>query len=282
MLPDDSPPAAPNRDSAATGRARRALAALVVAVLAASCASSQKPARPPEKPTLTVINASDDSWEILAVGAVRGTAQPRSELVVRGLPTGDLVIVARNQRLRLRQETEVTLKPGDQGRWAIATPAAQLRVVNQRPSGAEIVIDGRPFGWARPLAETVFDGVPAGQRTLVARSADGPAALQTDLYLLPGEETAWTVTPAVGAAGGAPTPPRGMGLVWARNGGNVPIRVVVGGTLRAEMKPGERASIVLPPGTWELVVQLEGISAETHHMVTLLPNQVADWSWGGP
>lgn len=266
------------------GARRRALRALLtaLALVAPGCASAPRSAPPPEPPTLTVINASEDSWEILVVGAVRGTAKPRSELVVRGLPTGALVIVARNRRLRLHQETALTLKPGDRGRWVIGTPAAQLRVVNQRPTGAEIMVDGRPFGWALPLAETLFDGVPAGYRTLVAKSADGPALVQAVRFLTPGKETVWTVASAAGGAAGAPTAPRGMGLVWVGNGGDVPIRVRVDGTVRAEVKPGERGTIVLAPGTWELVVELEGIAAETHHKVTLLPNQVADWTWGGP
>ncbi len=129
----------------------------------------------------------------------------------------------------------------------------------------------------------MLEGVPAGQRTLVARAADGPRAVRAERYLNEDEETSWAPAVPVEAASGegVPRPPPGQGLIWMRNTSSFDVRVFIGGEEVSFVFAGATAEIVVPPGTHTLVVHIEGADAISEHEVELLPNQTAEWDYRG-
>lgn len=266
--------------------ARAAAWWVAMAAAAAACGSSggavPDPGEPPLPITLEVANRTGDTWFVRVGGEPRGSVAAGATLALRGLPAGELTLQATNDNLRLNLREVIDAPAGGVVSWTLEPLFARLRVFNQREAPVEVLVDGISVGWALPGEQTVLDAVPAGQRVIIARHADGRGAVQTARYLAVGSEVVWTVPQASlgGRALDAPEPPEGMALVWMTNRCGQTVRVFVGGEPRARVEPGASAQIVVTPGSHNLTVQIEGVDTKSEHNVTLQPNQVAEWRYG--
>ena len=253
---------------------------------AAGCAASARVAGPTDLAgaRLTLMNPTGDTYSVSVGGTPRGSVTPGARLTVTGLAPGDAAVLASNDTLRLAQRQVVTLVADAEATFTLRRQLARLRVVNHRAVPVELLIDGVSVGWAAPSRETVLEGVPAGQRTIVAESGSGPGAVRAERYLAEDEETSWAVPALVGAVGTreVPHPPPGQGLIWMHNTSTFDVHVFIAGEEVSLVAAGATAEIVVAPGIHQLVVRMEGVDAASEHEVTLLPNQTAEWDYRGP
>lgn len=260
----------------------------ITALMVVGCAASGPPlagdpAEAAPTAALTVVNPTDDTYALAVGGAARATVPPGGRVDLTGLSPGEAVVLAQNDGLHLTQRHELTLDATRPATLTLRRQLARLRVVNSRHVPIEVLVDGLSAGWAAPDGDTVLEGVPAGQRTLVARAADGPRAVRAERYLNEDAETSWApAVPVESATGeGVPRPPPGQGLIWMRNTSTFDVRVFIGGEEVSFVFAGATAEIVVPPGTHTLVVHIEGADAISEHEVHLLPNQTAEWDYRG-
>jgi|GEM_PF-3191791 len=258
---------------------------LAAALTALACGSAPPVAPHAQPPTarLEVRNPTSDSYAITVAGAPRGTVAPSGTLILDDLRPGEAVVLASNAAVHLTQRHVVQLDGSRPVRLELRPQVARLKVVNHRDVPVEVLVDGLSVGWAKPGAETVLEGVPAGQRTLVARAGDGPRAVRAERFMAEDGETVWApaVPESVASRTGVPRPPAGQGLIWMKNRSSFDVSVFIGGEEVSLVAAGASAEIIVPPGTHTLVVHIEGADAVSQHEVTLLPNQTAEWDYRG-
>jgi len=231
---------------------------------------------------LTVVNPTEDTWDIAVDGAAKGSLGPRSQTELPALKAGPHAVVATNGTLGLEQRGDVAVRYGVTSSYQLKAMVTRLEVTNPLDVPVEIAIDGSVVGLAAP-GKTTFDAVPAGNRTIVARATTGPGAVRTTYRLSPGGPSAWVVpqlTEQENSYANLPVPPTGMGLVHMKNESRFPVYVFADGVEKGLVASGAWADIVLPPGDHHLEVRIEGIQAKTEHTVTLKANQSAEWIWG--
>lgn len=232
---------------------------------------------------LTVVNPTEDTWDLVVDGTPKGSVGPRSDTRFPTLRAGEHTIVAKNGVLGLEQRASINVTHGVASSHTLKAMVTRFEVTNPHDVPIEILIDGTVVGRAAPSGKTTFDAVPAGLRTLVARASTGPGAVRTQYRLTPDGETAWVI-PALAEQPTThptlPTPPQGMGLVHMKNDSRFPVYVYANGVEKGLVASGAWADIVLPPGTHKLEVKIEGIQARTEHTVSLKANQAAEWIWG--
>ncbi|MFT7578642.1 MAG: hypothetical protein ACI9MR_000300 [Myxococcota bacterium] len=258
------------------------LLAIVAVIGSAACSGTdiKPPPGPAEAATITIHNKTGDAWFVDIGGSARGSVPPSRSSVIQSVAPGLVTLQARNDRLKLSQRGQIEVAEGGVGEWTIEAQHATLKVVNKSQSQVEILVDGAMIGRAAK-GETVFDAVPAGLRTLIARSVTGPGAVQAERFLDTGAAVLW-VLPDIGAAvgSGAPKPPKGQGLIWMKNKSSTAVTVSIEGVERATVAAGGVAEIIVAPGDHKLVVRLEGVDALSEHAVSLRPNQTAEWVYG--
>ena len=228
-----------------------------------------------------VKNPTPDTWDLVVAGVPQGSVAPGSEARLLRIPRGRQLLVAANAVLGLTQSSSVDV---GQGTPIVELKAmvARLRVKNPHQEAVEIAVDGTVIGTADAASEVVFEGVPAGKRTLLLRSARGPGAVRIEKVMAADAETLLTV-PALDSQvvdPNAAKAPEGKGLVRMRNASRLAVTVAADGKDHGVVPAGAVFDLVLEPGTHKLEVRIEGIEARTEHTVTLLPNQVAEWIWG--
>ncbi len=116
-----------------------------------------------------------------------------------------------------------------------------LRIENHTRVPLAVRVDRHPVRVIGPHASLLLARVPAGRHRIVAR----PAGVHRRRHAARLVRTAWVPPgrPAVVVL----APPRWR--LRVRNPERVPVRVVVDGTVRAELSPGQAAVLELQPGT---------------------------------
>jgi len=235
--------------------------------------------RPVSRATLIVENPGDDSWDLRWHGGVRGNVAARSEMQLVDVPPGPQEIEAVNERLGLSQTVSVHLAPGKTARVTLPPVRARVIAVNRQPVPVEILVDGVRIGRVEAASEVALDA-PAGRRLVLVRRPDGPGAVRLDKMLRPDVDNRLEVPElAASVSSGLPTPPAGQGLLRMRNAGRLAVTLWVDGRDQGLVAPGGLVDVVLAPGTHAIEVRMEGLEAKTSHTVSLVANQVAEWSW---
>ncbi len=253
--------------------------------LAASGCATTKPASPSDEPARLVIdNPGLDSWDLHLGQDPRGSVASKGRTTLDAVPPGPVTLLVDNARTGLSQRIALILRPGATETVTLAPLLSRLVVVNPHDEPVEVAIDGVVQGLASSATTTTFDGVPAGRRLVVLKSTRGPGAV-SDEYTLPHNGLISLTVPPLAAAIGPsdlPRPPEGSALVRMRNQSRLAVTLFVNGQDRGLVAAGGVTDVILPPGTHQLEVRIEGLDARTEHSVTLRPNQVAEWAWGEP
>lgn len=266
---------------------------VALVLTAAACGSSPEPQpdrvndpdgdldryRQVSQATLIVENPSDDSWDLRWHGGKRGNVAARSEMRLVDVPPGPQEIEAVNERLGLSQTVSVDLAPGKTARVTLPPVRARVLVVNRQPIAVEVLVDGVRIGRVEAASETALDA-PAGRRLVLVRRPDGPGAVRLEKLFRPDGENRLEVPElAASVNSGLPTPPAGQGLLRMRNAGRLAVTLWVDGRDQGLVASGAIVDVVLAPGTHALEVRMEGLEAKTEHSVSLVANQVAEWTW---
>jgi hypothetical protein len=152
-------------------------------------------------------------------------------------------------------------------------------VVNRQAIAVEVLVDGVRIGRVEAASETALDA-PAGRRLVLVRRPDGPGAVRLEKLFRPDGENRLEVPElAASVNSGLPTPPAGQGLLRMRNAGRLAVTLWVDGRDQGLVASGAIVDVVLAPGTHALEVRMEGLEAKTEHSVSLVANQVAEWTW---
>ncbi|TNF32604.1 MAG: hypothetical protein EP329_09640, partial [Deltaproteobacteria bacterium] len=158
----------------------------VAATLGCGSAPPVAPHAQPPTARLEVTNPTTDSYALTVAGTPRGTVPPGGKLALGNLTPGEAVVMASNAAVHLTQRHVVQLDAERVVALALTPQVARLKVINHRQVAVEVLVDGASVGWAKADSETVLAGVPAGQRTLVARAQDGPRAVTAERFLSEG------------------------------------------------------------------------------------------------
>ncbi len=258
---------------------------LLALLLLAACGTARPPApvdghAEVRQGVIIVKNPTPDTWDLKLGGVPKGSIAPGSEAQLLDVAPGRYVLVADNTQLGLSQSIAVEL-----GSVAVLKPlVGRLRAKNPHDVAIVLLIEGAEVGVIAAQSETVFEGVPAGKRTLILKTTRGPGAIRLERVLPPDGEAILNV-PELDATmldPNATKAPPGMGLVRFKNGGNLAVTLVANDVAQGVVQPGATHLLVLAPGSHRLEVHINGIEARTEHVVTLTANQVAEWEWGMP
>jgi hypothetical protein len=262
-----------------------ALAIAIAIATTSGCASTQPPTSTPTEPARLIIdNPGVDSWDLRLGQDPRGSVAPKGRTTLDAVPPGPVTLHLDNARTGLSHRIALVLRAGATDTVTVAHLLSRLVVVNPHDEPVEVAIDGVVQGLASPATTTTFDGVPAGRRLVVLKSTRGPGAVSNEHTLPHNGMISLTVPPLAAAVGPSdlPRPPDGSALVRMRNQSRLAVTLFVNGVDRGLVASGGVTDVILPPGTHQLEVRIEGLDARTEHSVTLRPNQVAEWAWGEP
>jgi len=261
-------------------------AVLILALaLSSGCPSTSAPAPATSGPARLIIdNPGIDSWDLRLGQEARGSVAPGARTTLDAAASGPITLYLDNARTGLSQRIDLVLRQGATDALTIPHLLSRLVVVNTHAEPVEVAIDGVLQGLAAPATTTTFDGVPAGRRLVVLKSTRGPGAVRGEHVLPHNGVISLTVPPLAAAIGPSdlPRPPEGSALLRMRNQGRTAVTLFVDGQDRGLVAAGGVTDVILPPGTHQLEVRIEGLDAHTEHSVTLRPNQVAEWAWGLP
>lgn len=232
---------------------------------------------------LTIVNPTVDGLDLRLGPEPRGSVPPGQTVTLSPVRPGRWTLTLESPRSGLLQVVTVEVAPGGEATVTAERQLCALRVDNPHADPVEVSIDGVVHGVAAPNTSTLLPGAPAGRRTLVLKSLGGPGAVRLERNL-PVASWALVVPPLAAqvVAHDLPRPPDGQGLVRMRNASRFAATLFVDGADKGLVESGGLIDVVLAPGEHALEVRLEGLEARTEHRVTLLPNQAAEWVWGGP
>ena len=189
---------------------------LVALLFMPACGSASEPTRKDgpadvRQGVIIVKNPTADTWDLRLGGVPKGSIAPGSEAQLLDVAPGRYVLVADNAQLGLSQSIAVEL-----GSVAVLESlVGRLRANNPHDIGIMLFIEGVEVGLVAARSEIVFSGVPAGKRTLILKTTQGPGAIRLERVLPPNGEAVLNV-PELDATmldPNAPKAPEGKGLV---------------------------------------------------------------------
>lgn len=218
------------------------------------------PVAPPPAPrraSLEVFNRAPEPVEVRLDGEPLGRVKAGERKRFGRLRAGPARVSAVTRAGQPVARAELHLRPGQLAVWEVVPPSCRLEVRNETRRRFAIDVDGRPQGNVTPGSVVVFEGIPAGRRTVRARRPDG-AARQVEVQCTPGGIARWRLTP----------PPRAAldvvnhtgALFELREEGRVIGRVAPGATRRfGNLRPGRRRfearGAGVPPSVRDIVLR---------------------------
>lgn len=119
--------------------------------------------------------------------------EPGQKKTVR-LPPGAWLVELKGRRTGLGYRDRIEAADGEELEWTLMPRLGALHLFNRRHEAVVVESDGLSLGEVPAQADRLFDGIPIGQRSIVARGVDTGYERNADLPMRDDRPTPWEVT----------------------------------------------------------------------------------------